>query len=45
MPGGTPWNVTLELKAAVSNFGPSADYPANHRQSRSALVVSAAYAF
>jgi uncharacterized protein (TIGR02001 family) len=34
-----------EFRASWTRIGPSVDYPANHRQSRDALVLSAAYDF
>ncbi len=35
----------IELKLLVTTFGPNADYPAERRQSPTALVASATYAF
>ena len=35
----------IDLKATLTTFGPGADYPAGHRQPRTAVVVSAGYAF
>jgi hypothetical protein len=35
----------MEVQLSGVSVGPNADYPANHPQSRNALVVSAAYYF